>query len=126
METMHTSVLSWDKTPGQGHNSLVSKQRRKGHIMQNITTTNNGNTYAITDYTVEYAVTLMTFDKSYMVYGAVHHEDYNVYVENDTQFASAQDAFEALKNDAFVRLSDYDARKMCELLSELVHMWSAC
>ena len=97
--------------------------------MQNITTTNNGNnvnTYAISDYTVTYAVTLMTFGNSYMVYGAVHHEDYSVYAENDTQFTSAQDAFEALKDAAFARLSDYDARKMCELLSELVRMWDAC
>ncbi len=97
--------------------------------MQNITTTNNGNnvnTYAMTDYTVEYAVTLMTFDDSYMVYGAVHHEDYSVYVENDNEFQNAQNAFEALKNNAFVKLSDYDAYKMCELLSELVRMWDAC
>lgn len=96
--------------------------------MQNITTTNNGNnvnTYAMTDYTVEYAVTLMSFNNSYMVYGAVHHEDYSVYVENDVKFVFAQDAFEALKNSAFVKLSDYDAHKMCELLSELVRMWDA-
>lgn len=80
----------------------------------------------MTDYTVEYAVTLMTFGDSYMVYGAVHHEDYSVYVENDNEFQNAQDAFEALKSAAFVRLSDYDAHKMCELLSELVRMWDAC
>ena len=97
--------------------------------MQNITTTNNGNnvnTYAITDYTVEYAVTLMTFGDSYMVYSAVHHEDYSRYVENDTLFASASDAFEALKGSAFVRLSEGDAHTLCELLSELVRMWDAC
>lgn len=129
MEIRFTVRLVIDKTAGKAHNSLVSKQRRKGHIMQNITTTNNGNnvnTYAMTDYTVEYAVTLMAFNNSYMVYGAVHHEDYSMYVENDVLFTSAQNAFEALKNNAFVKLSDYDAYKMCELLSELAHMWDAC
>ena len=97
--------------------------------MQNITTTNNGNnvnTYAIYDYTVEYAVTLMAFGESYMVFGAVHHEDYNMYVENDAEFQNAQDAFEALKGNALARLSDYDACVMCKLLSELVRMWDAC
>lgn len=97
--------------------------------MQNITTTNNGNnvnTFAMTDYTVEYAITLMAFGNSYMVYGAVHHEDYSVYVENETEFDSAQDAFEALKNDAFTHLSEWDANKMCELLSALMCRWDAC
>lgn len=129
MEATHTSVLSWDKTPAQGHNSVVSKRRRKGYIMQNITTTNNGNnvnTYAMTDYTIEYAITLMTFGDSYMVYGAVHHEDYSEYVKNDGQFTSASDAFEALKSDAFAQLSEGDAYKTCELLSKLVRMWDAC
>jgi hypothetical protein len=47
VETVHTSVLSQDKTPVQGHNSLVSKQRRKGHIMQNTTQTIKNNVKTI-------------------------------------------------------------------------------
>lgn len=93
--------------------------------MQTIKTTNNGNnttTYAIRDYTVEYAVTLMSFPNSYMVYGAVYHEDYNTHVMDNNEFKSAQDAFEALKNNAFTRLSEYDAHKMRELLNELARM----
>lgn len=97
--------------------------------MQNITTTNNGNnvtTYSTFDYTVEYAVSIMAFDNRYMVYGAVHHEDYSVYVENDNICGYATDAFEELKHDAFIRLNEHDACKMCELLNELVRMWSDC
>lgn len=97
--------------------------------MQNITVKNNGNnssTYSIYDYTVEYAVTIMNFNNDYMVYGAVHHEDYSVYVENDSIVKHVVDAFEALKKDAFVRLSDYDAHKMCGLLSILTCMFDEC
>jgi hypothetical protein len=96
--------------------------------MQTITTTNHGDatTYTIYDYTIEYAVTLMSFPNSFMVYGVVYHEDYNTHAINDKEFKSARDAFEALKDSARAQLDEYDAYQMCELLDELVRKQGAC
>ena len=97
--------------------------------MQNITVKDNGNnvsTYSVYDYTVEYSVTIMCFNNNYMVYGAVHHEDYSVYVENDSMFKNVSDALETLKSCAFARLNDYNANKMCALLSTVIRMFDEC
>ena len=95
--------------------------------MQNITTSNDkyATTYSIYDYTTCISVTLCHFCDIYMVFGVVQDEDGNRWIaENDNEFVNAGDAFEALKNNAFAQLDDYDAHKMCELLSELVRMWT--
>lgn len=93
--------------------------------MQNITTTTNQNntvTYAISDYTVTYSVTLMAWGNTYLAYGMVEHEDYVTFVDDDSEFASAQNAFVALRDNAMDELSNYDAHKMHELLDALARM----